>query len=51
MGHDSNMHLPKYHVALCETIDDDSTYTSLIEHGYVTHKGTHYFVSVNHLER
>ena len=21
----SNMHLPKYHVALCETIDDDST--------------------------
>ena len=47
----SNMHLPKYHVALCETIDDDSTYTSLIEHGYVTHKGTHYFVSVNHLER
>ena len=47
----SNMHLPKYHMALCETIDDDSTYTSLIEHGYVTHKGTHYFVSVNHLER
>ena len=42
----SNMHLPKYHVALCETIDDDSTYTSLIEHGYVTHKGTHYFVTL-----
>ena len=36
----SSLVLPKYHVDMCEAIDDDPEYTSLIQYGYVTIKGT-----------
>ena len=47
----SSLVLPKYHVDMCEAIDDDPEYTSLIQYGYVTIKGIHYFVSINHIDR